>query len=291
MSTILTELVHLLALERIEEDIFRGQSQDLGWGTIFGGQVLGQALSAAAQTVPQDRLAHSLHAYFLRPGDASRPVVYEVDRIRDGSSFTTRRVVAVQRGQAIFHLDASFQREEAGFEHADPMPAAPDPESLPTEQERLAPWAAELPIDLRKRALGERPFESRLVGEDDDPLSPTPRPPRRMLWFRTVAPLPDDPSLHRHLLAYASDHMFITTSLLPHGASWRTRGMQVASIDHAIWFHQPVRADEWMLHVIDSPAAHGARGLVRGQIFTRDGRLVASTMQEGLIRHRAPAAK
>ncbi|MFT3774171.1 MAG: acyl-CoA thioesterase II [Minicystis sp.] len=288
MSIMLTELVDLLALERIEENLFRGQSQDLGWGTIFGGQVLGQALSAAAQTVPADRLAHSLHAYFLRPGDASRPVVYEVDRIRDGSSFTTRRVVAVQRGQAIFNLDASFQLEESGFEHADSMPEVPAPEDLPTEQQRLAPFAAQLPHDLRKRALGERPFESRPVGEADDPLNPPAGPPRRMVWLRAVAKLPDDPSLHRYLLAYASDHMFLTTSLLPHAVTWRTPRMQVASLDHALWFHQPFRVDEWLLHVIDSPAAHGARGLVRGQVFTRDGRLVASTAQEGLIRQRAP---
>lgn len=289
MSTVLTELVELLALERIEQNLFRGQSQDLGWGTIFGGQVLGQALSAAAQTVPADRLAHSLHAYFLRPGDASRPVVYEVDRIRDGSSFTTRRVVAVQNGHAIFNLDASFQIPEDGFEHADSMPPAPAPEELPTEQERLAPFAAQLPPHLRARALGERPFESRPVGEDDHPMNPSPRPPRRMVWLRAVAKLPDDASIHRYLLAYASDHMFLTTSLLPHGVTWRTPGMQVASIDHALWFHQPFRVDEWLLHVIDSPAAAGARGLVLGRVFTREGRLVASTAQEGLIRRRAQA--
>lgn len=284
MRTVLSELIELLALERIEQNLFRGQSQDLGWGTIFGGQVLGQALSAAAQTVPSDRLAHSLHAYFLRPGDASRPVVYEVDRIRDGSSFTTRRVVAVQTGRAIFNLDASFQKPEDGLVHADPMPAAPAPEDLPTEQERLAPFAEHLPPHLRSRFLGERPFEARPVGEDDDPLHPTVRPPRRMLWLRVVERLPDTPALHRYLLAYASDHGFLTSALLPHGVTWLTPGMQVASVDHAIWFHQPFRADEWLLHVIDSPSASGARALVRGQVFSRDGRLVASTAQEGLIR-------
>jgi acyl-CoA thioesterase-2 len=287
MSTVLTELVQLLALERIEENIFRGQSQDLGWGTVFGGQVLGQALSAAAQTVPGDRLAHSLHAYFLRPGDVSRPVIYEVDRIRDGSSFTTRRVVAVQKGEAIFNLDASFQKHEQGFEHADPMPSAPAPEDLQTTQERLTPFASRLPPLLRRRALGDRPFELRPVGDIDDPVLPAPRAALRMVWLRAAAPRPDDPSLHRYLLAYASDWSFLSTALLPHGVTWLTPGMQVASLDHAIWFHQPLRVDDWLLHVIDSPAAHGARGLVRGRVFTRDGRLVASTAQEGLIRLRA----
>jgi len=287
MSTVLTELVQLLALERIEENIFRGQSQDLGWGTVFGGQVLGQALSAAAQTVPGDRLAHSFHAYFLRPGDVSRPVIYEVDRIRDGSSFTTRRVVAVQKGEAIFNFDASFQKHEQGFEHADPMPSAPAPEDLQTTQERLTPFASRLPPLLRRRALGDRPFELRPVGDIDDPVLPAPRAALRMVWLRAAAPLPDDPSLHRNLLAYASDWSFLSTALLPHGVTWLTPGMQVASLDHAIWFHQPLRVDDWLLHVIDSPAAHGARGLVRGRVFTRDGRLVASTAQEGLIRLRA----
>lgn len=290
MSTTLTELVKLLSLERIEEDLFRGQSQDLGWGTVYGGQVLGQALSAAAQTVPPERVAHSLHAYFLRPGDVTRPVVYEVDRIRDGSSFTTRRVVAVQKGAPIFNLDASFQKLEDGLEHADAMPEAPAPESLPTEQERIARWAARLPRFIRERATSERPIEIRPVGEADDPFQPPPRPAQRMVWLRATAPLPDDPTLHRFLLAYASDYAFLTTALLPHGVTWLTPGMQVASIDHALWFHQSFRIDDWLLHVIDSPAAHGARGLVRGRIFARDGRLVASTAQEGLIRQRPPAA-
>ena len=286
MSKMLTELIQLLSLERIEENLFRGQSQDLGWGTVYGGQVLGQALSAATQTAPPDRLAHSLHAYFLRPGDVSRPVLYEVDRIRDGSSFTTRRVVAVQKGEAIFHLDASFQRPEDGFDHADAMPGATPPDQLPTEQERLARVASRLPKFLRERAVSGRPIEVRPIGDGDDPMLPTPRAAQRMVWLRATAPLPDDPSLHRYLLAYASDFSLLTTSLLPHGVTWLTPGMQVASIDHALWFHRPFRIDEWLLHVIDSPTASGARGLVRGRIFTRDGRLVASTAQEGLIRQR-----
>jgi acyl-CoA thioesterase-2 len=285
-ESVLDELVKLLALERIEENLFRGQSQDLGWGTVFGGQVLGQALSAAVQTVPAERNVHSLHAFFLRPGDVTKPIVYDVDRIRDGGSFTTRRVVAIQGGKAIFNLAASFQIDEPGFEHQDEMPAAPPPESLPTEQERARPLAAKLPKHLRERATAERPFEMRPVDPDDDPFESQPRPPHRMVWLKTVARLPDDPALHRYLLAYASDHSLITTALLPHGVSWLTPGMQVASLDHVMWFHQPFRVDEWLLYALDSPAAHGARGLARGRIFTRDGKLVATTTQEGLIRKR-----
>jgi acyl-CoA thioesterase-2 len=287
MTKVLAELVELLALERIEENLFRGQSQDLGWGTVFGGQVLGQALSAAVQTVPTLRQVHSLHAYFLRPGDVKKPIVYDVDRIRDGASFTTRRVVAIQSGEPIFNLAASFQVNEEGFAHQDAMPEAPPPEQLPTEQERIRASLTQIPEVLRLRATAERPFEVRPVGWDDDPFAPTKRAPERMLWIRTVGPLPDDPALHRYLLAYMSDHAFVTTSLLPHGVTWLTRGMQVASLDHVMWFHQPVRCDEWLLYAMDSPAASGARGLVRGRVFTRDGRLVASTAQEGLIRKRA----
>jgi acyl-CoA thioesterase-2 len=286
MSQVLDELVALLGLEKLEENLFRGQSQDLGWGRVFGGQVLGQALSAAAQTVPEDRQPHSLHAYFLRPGDVNKPIIYDVDRIRDGTSFTTRRVVAIQNGHAILNLAASFQIKESGFEHQDEMPDAPPPESLPTEQERIAKHAARMPRFLRERALAERPYELRIVESEDDPFAPPPRAPTRMVWMRTVAPLSDGPVLHRYLLAYASDYAFLTTSLLPHGVTWLTPSIQVASLDHVMWFHQPFRADEWLLHVIDSPKAHGARGLVRGRVFTRDGRLVASTAQEGLIRQR-----
>jgi acyl-CoA thioesterase-2 len=286
MSKVLSELVDLLTLEKIEEDLFRGQSQDLGWGTVFGGQVLGQALSAAVQTVPRERHVHSLHAYFLRPGDVAKPIVYDVDRIRDGSSFTTRRVVAIQAGKPIFNLAASFQIDEPGFDHQDPMPEAPPPESVPTEQERIAAYAGRLPRFLRERATSERPFELRPVDANDDIFLPPPQPPTRMVWLRTTGRLADDDALHRYLLAYASDYSFLTTALLPHGVTWLTPGMQVASLDHVMWFHQPFRVDEWLLHVIDSPAAHGARGLVRGRIFTRDGRLVASTAQEGLLRQR-----
>jgi len=289
---VLGELVAQLALEKIEENLFRGQSQDLGWGTVFGGQVLGQALSAAAQTVPSEgpdaRHVHSMHAYFLRSGDVSKPIVYDVERIRDGGSFTTRRVRAIQSGEAIFTMEASFQRPEAGFVHQEPMPDAPRPETLPTEQERIAPHAHRMPPFMRERALAVRPFELRGVDRDDEDLFfPPLKAPHRKVWLRTIGPLPDDPALHRHLLAYASDYALLTTSLLPHGVTWLTPGMQVASLDHAMWFHQPLRVDGWLLHVIDSPAASGSRGLVRGRIYSEDGRLVASTAQEGLIRRHA----
>ncbi len=288
MTAVLDELVKLLTLERIEQNLFRGQSQDLGWGTVFGGQVLGQALSAAVQTVPAGRLVHSMQAYFLRPGDVSKPIVYDVDRIRDGGSFTTRRVVAIQSGQPIFNLAASFQTVEPGFEHQDRMPAAPPPESFPTEQENLAAVAPRLPRFMRERAVAARPFEIRMANVGGDPFLPVPSAPERMVWLRTTERLPDDPALHAYLLAYASDNAFISTALLPHGVTWLTPGMQVASLDHVMWFHQPFRVDEWLLYAIDSPVAHGARGLVRGRIFSHDGRLVASTAQEGLIRQRRP---
>lgn len=286
-KNVLAELVELLGLERIEENLFRGQSQDLGWGAVFGGQVLGQALSAAVQTVPSERHVHSLHAYFLRSGDVTKPIVYEVDRIRDGGSFTTRRVVAIQSGKAIFNLAASFQIDEPGFEHQDVMPDAPLPETCATEQERARPYADKLPKNLRERLVAERPFELRPVGPDDEnAFHPTPKPPHRMVWLKTIGRLADDPALHRYLLAYASDHSLITTALLPHGMTWLSPGMQIASLDHVMWFHQPFRVDEWLLYVLESPAAHGARGLARGRFFTQDGRLVASIMQEGLIRRR-----
>jgi acyl-CoA thioesterase-2 len=282
----LDELVRLLALEKIEENLFRGQSQDLGWGTVFGGQVLGQALSAAVQTVAPDRYVHSLHAYFLRPGDVTKPIVYDVDRIRDGSSFTTRRVVAIQSGRAIFNLAASFDVAEPGFEHQDTMPNAPPPESLLTEQQHLAPHVDRLPAKMKDRATAPRPFEIRPVEYGDDPLVVAKGPPTRLVWLKAVAKLPDDPALHAYLLAYASDHAFVTTSLIPHGVGWITPGMQVASLDHVMWFHRPFRVDDWLLHAMDSPSASNARGLVRGRVFTRDGKLVASTAQEGLIRKR-----
>ena len=286
MSKTLDELVTLLALEKIEENLFRGQSQDLGWGAVFGGQVLGQALSAAAQTTPRDREVHSLHAYFLRPGDVNKPIVYDVDRIRDGGSFTTRRVVAIQSGEAIFNMAASFQKSEPGFEHQDEMPEVPPPESVPTEHERLASVADRVPKILLDRYAAEQPFEMRPIDAIDDPFHPSPMRPHHMVWLKATGRLSDDPALHRSLLAYVSDHGFIGTALLPHGVTFFSGEVQVASLDHVMWFHAPLRVDEWLLHVMDSPVARGSRGLVRGRVFSRDGRLVASTSQEGLIRKR-----
>ncbi len=283
MRDVLRELVELLELERIEQNLFRGQSQDLGWGTVFGGQVLGQALSAAQQTAPADRWVHSLHGYFLRPGDASKPIVYDVDCIRDGKSFTTRRVVAIQNGKAIYNMAASFQKDEPGFDHQATMPASTPPEQLESALALFRNHIDRVPPKLRKRATAERPIESRPVSPID-PVSPDVRPPQRQVWYRAVDPLPDHESLHRYLLAYCSDFNFLVTAMQPHGVSWLSPGMQVATIDHAMWFHRPFRMDDWLLHDIESPSASNARGLVRGQIYDRQGRLVASTAQEGLMR-------
>jgi acyl-CoA thioesterase-2 len=271
MTSSLEELVDLLSLERLDEDLFRGRSEDPGWGRLYGGHVLAQALSAAQQTVSTDRRVHSLHSYFLLSGDVTIPVIYDVDRIRDGGSFTTRRVVAKQRGRAIFHLSASFQTLEPGFEHQDPMPEVPTADALGPEADVFA-----------KRSPG--PFDFRPVEKMESPLAPAVRPPHRDVWIRGRGTLGDDPALHATLLAYVSDFYFVGTSLLPHGVSWLTPGMQVASLDHAMWFHADFRADDWLLHSMESPRASRGRGLVRGRVFSRDGRLVASSTQEGLIR-------
>ncbi len=290
MSRVLQELVELLRLERLEQNLFRGQSQDLGWGTVFGGQVLGQALSAAGQTVPQERVVHSLHGYFLRPGDVNAPVVYDVDCIRDGKSFTTRRVVAIQHGRAIFNMSASFQIVEDGFSHHSEMPEAPDPDSLASEQQLAQAYADKIPEPLRSRALSDRPIEVRPV-DPVNPLTPKVRPPHRMIWYRAAERLPDALAMHQYLLAYASDFYFLGTAMRPHGVSPLMPTIQAASLDHSMWFHRPFRLDEWLLYVIDSPSASGARGLARGQFFDRKGRLVASTAQEGLMRRREPPSK
>ena len=283
--SVLTELVELLQLERIEVNLFRGQSQNLGWGRVFGGQVLGQALSAAAQTVESERRVHSLHAYFLRPGDTELPIIYEVDRIRDGKSFTTRRVVAIQKGRPIFNLAASFQIEEPGLEHQAVMPSVPAPETLASYQELVEKCEEHIPPILKKIALAQSSIEMRPV-EPYDSLQAQERSPHRYVWYRARGALPDIDALHRYLLAYASDFHFLGTALQVHGTSWLMPNMQVASLDHAMWFHRPFRLDDWVLYVVQSPTTGGARGLVRGQFYTRDGRLIASTMQEGLIRRR-----
>lgn len=282
----LDALVDLLSLERLENNLFRGQSRDLGWGTVFGGQVLGQALSAATQTVPDDRIVHSLHGYFLRPGDVNMPIVYDVDRIRDGKSFTTRRVVAIQKGRAIFNLSTSFQCQETGFDHQDPMPETLGPDGLLSNRQLATQVADQIPKRLQAGALGDRPFETRPV-DPVNPLNPQIASPQQSVWHRALGKLPDNPALHRCLLAYASDFHFLSTSVRPHGVSWLTPNMQVASLDHAMWFHRPFRIDDWLLHVVESPSASGARGLVRGRFFDQSGRLVATTSQEGLIRSHA----
>ncbi len=289
MRPVLSELVDLLSLERIEVNLFRGRSQDLGWGQVFGGQVLGQALSAAHQTVPDDRQVHSLHGYFLRVGDCSTPIVYTVDPIRDGKSFTTRRVVAVQHGRPIFNLAASFQVDEEGFDHQDAMPAGLlDPDTLLSERQLARALEGKVPDVLYERAIAERPIDIR-PERPHNPTRPSVREPTRRVWFRTSDPIagePDSAWLHRCLLAYASDFHFLTTAMQPHGASWLTPGMQVASLDHAMWFHRPLRVDEWLLYDVESPSASSGRGLVRGRVFDQQGRLVATVAQEGLMRDR-----
>jgi acyl-CoA thioesterase-2 len=286
VSESLDFLVRLLDLEPIEVNIFRGVQPEEERQRVFGGQVAAQALMAAGRTVDHGRV-HSLHSYFLRPGDPSVPILYEVDRIRDGRSFTTRRVVAIQHGRAIFNLSTSFHDDEAGLEHQFPMPEAPDPETLPTLSERLAPWRDELGDWLSR----PRPIDQRYVGELPW-LGRDAREPYQRLWIRADGTLPDDPLLHACVAAYASDMSLFDTILRPHGVRWDDQGFMGASLDHCMWFHRPFRADEWLLYDTDSPVAAGARGLARGFLFDRSGRLVVSMVQEGLVRtisQRVPA--
>ncbi|HTF35935.1 MAG TPA: acyl-CoA thioesterase II [Myxococcota bacterium] len=281
----LDELVSLLDLEELEVNIFRGRSPKEDRQRVFGGQVAGQALVAAGRTVEQS-VVHSLHAYFLRPGDPKIPILYEVDRIRDGKSFTTRRVVAIQHGAAIFHLSASFQRPEQGLEHQIPMPETPDPEELPAGKGRFAKAPPDLPEEMRKWLQRPRPIEIRPV-EPMEYFRPEKRPPHQRVWIRADGKLPDDLMLHQCVVAYASDMTLLDTATLPHAISWFDPRFQMASLDHAMWFHRPFRADEWLLYAQESPSASGARGFTQGRLFTRDGTLVVSVVQEGLIRMRA----
>ena len=276
-------LVRLLDLEPVEVDIYRGVSPEITTQRVFGGQVAAQSLVAAGRTVPADRPVHSLHAYFLRPGDPSVPIVYTVDRVRDGRSFVSRRVVAVQHGEAIFIMSASFQRTEAGLDHQGTMPPAPDPESLPTLPERQKPFAARLarlprlprPIDLRY--VDDPPF-----ARDPDAVRSAPETMR--VWMRVDGTLPADALIHVCALAYASDLTLLESVLVQHGAAWWVDDVRGASLDHAMWFHRPFRADEWLLYESTSPSASGGRGLATGRIWSRDGRHVASVVQEGLLR-------
>jgi acyl-CoA thioesterase II len=277
-NSALDQLLAILDLEKLEENLFRGTSPSAGWQRVYGGQVLGQALIAAARTVPENRLAHSAHAYFLIGGDPKVPLVYDVERMRDGGSFSTRRVKAIQHGRPIFALTASFHKTEPGLDHGTPMPdGVPAPEDLPTEKDLLQRLIPHLPENMRSYWERDRPIELRLV----DPsryFDRKPRAPLQMVWMRATGRLPDNPAFHQCVLAYASDFTLLDTALIPHGRM---------SFDHAMWFHRPFRADEWLLYVQDSPSAYGARGLTRGSVFTRDGTLVATVAQEGLTRQKA----
>lgn len=281
------DLLSLLDLEKIEENIFRGVSPKDRSQRVFGGQVLGQALVAAGRTV-EDRVAHSLHAYFLIAGDPKVPILYEVDRSRDGSSFSSRRVVAIQHGRQIFHMSVSLQKPETGLEHQIEMPKVPPPEELPSEDDFRAKIVDQIPEQYRDHFLRKRPIELRPVDRADI-FAPQKRSPHQSVWVRATGELPDDVALHQCILAYASDMTLLDTSLLPHGIGWFDNRVQMASIDHAMWFHRSFRADQWLLYVQDSPSASGARGFNRGLIFSRDGKLVASVAQEGLMRLHAKA--
>jgi acyl-CoA thioesterase-2 len=274
-------LLNLLDLEPLEVNIYRGRNRDLGTGRVYGGQVFAQALVAARRTVDdQSREAHSAHGYFILPGDLTAPIVYFVDRLRDGRSFTTRRVTAIQHGQAIFNLSASFHVNETGPEHQSPMPDVPDPDTLTPELDLIRQRATSIPEPLRSVLTQDRPIDVRPVEPRPDEM----RMPLRHAWFRAVGPLPNDLSTHQAVLAYASDYGLLVTALQPHGIKYRAPGLQLASLDHSLWMHRPFRADEWLLYSTDSPVTGGARGFVRGTIHSRSGELVASVAQEGLIR-------
>lgn len=277
------DLIDLLELEPLEHNIYRGTNRDIGTGRIFGGQVLAQALVAASRTVDEDRAVHSLHGYFILAGDLNMPVVYFVDRLRDGGSFTTRRVTAIQHGRAIFSMSASFHRQEEGVEHQLEMPAVPPPEELRSELDIIREMSDRIPESLRAIITQDRPLDIRPT-DPVDPFDPKPGPPIQHLWVRAVGEPGDDPLHHRSILAYASDYGLLGAALRPHGLSHRQPDLMVASLDHAIWFHRPVRTDQWLLYRMESPASAGARGFSRGTFFTREGQLVASIAQEGLIR-------
>lgn len=279
------DLLRLLDLEPLEHNIYRGRNRDIGSGRVFGGQVMAQALVAARRTIDEPREAHSLHGYFILPGNLDAPIVYFVERLRDGKSFTTRRVTAIQHGRAIFEMGASFQVAESGPEHQIDMPDVPDPESVEPELELIRRNADRIPEPLRSVLTQDRPIDFRIVNAPD-PVDPSPGPPLRYVWLRANGSMPDDLLSHQALLAYASDYGLLATVLQPHGLSIRAPNVQVATLDHALWFHRPFRVDDWLLYVMDSPAAAGARGFARGSIFRRTGELVCSVAQEGLTRVR-----
>jgi acyl-CoA thioesterase II len=278
-------LLSILDLEPLEQNLFRGRSPQQGWQRVFGGQVLGQALVAAVRTVGEDRVAHSLHAYFLLPGDPTQPIIYEVERTRDGGSFTTRRVKAIQHGKTMFAMSVSFHKGEVGLDHQSPMPQVPQPEDLPSEQDLKDKLLASLPSNMRSYWERERPIELRPV-DVSRYFAREPRTPEQCIWMRASGRLPQAFPLHQCVLAYASDFSLLDTALIAHGKLMFDPDIQLASLDHALWFHRPFRADEWLLYAMDSPSSHGARGFCRGSVYTREGVVVASVAQEGLMRQR-----
>ncbi len=290
MKQQLAELLDLLDLEQIEINMFRGISPSEGWQRTYGGQVIGQALVAASWTVEdQARTAHSLHGYFLRPGDTTIPILYSVDRIRDGGSFTTRRVVAIQNGEAIFTMAVSFQVLEAGLEHQSSPPEVAPPEECISEAQLQSQYATSLSPEQKERLNRPRPIEMRFA-EPMDEYNPEPQPPHQHVWIKTIDAMPDDIRLNQCLLAYASDMTLLDTSYRPHGVGWDDENFQVASLDHAMWFHRPFKTDDWLLYQQESPFSGGARGFARGMVFNAAGELVSSVAQEGLIRVHGPLA-
>lgn len=287
MNKAIENLIAILDIETLEHNLFRGTGPATGWQRVYGGQVIGQSLVAAQRTVDPSKRVHSLHCYFMRPGDPKVPIIYEVDRIRDGGSFTTRRVVAIQHGHAIFSMSASFQIIEPGLEHQFAMPEVTPPEDLPSESEIAEKYVAHAPENVRRYWQRERPIEMRPV-DLTHYVSDKKLPPEQLVWMRATAPLPGDPAVQEAVLAYASDLTLIDTSLFPHGRAVFDPKLQVASLDHAMWFHRPFDFSQWHLYAQDTPSTSGARGLTRGSIYSRDGMLVASVAQEGLIRERRP---
>jgi acyl-CoA thioesterase II len=282
----LEQLLSILDLEPLEENLFRGRSPQHGWQRVYGGQVLGQALVAAVRTVSPERVAHSLHAYFLLPGDPARPIIYNVERVRDGGSFATRRVTGIQHGRPMFAMSCSFHISEPGLDHQDAMPQVPPPEELPSEQQLKTKMLARLPENMKSYWERERPIEMRPV-DSSRYFDREKRAPEQMVWMRASGRLPDALPLHQCVLAYASDFTLLDTALIAHGKLMFDKDIQLASLDHALWLHRPFRADDWLLYAQESPSSHGARGFCRGRIFTRDGLLVASVAQEGLMRERS----
>ena len=280
-------LLGILDLEELDQNLFRGTSPADGWQRVYGGQVLGQALVAAARTVAGDRPAHSLHGYFLLGGDPKHPIIYQVEHTRDGGSFTTRHVKGIQHGRIMFSMSASFHNVEPGLEHQAAMPDVPAPEDLPSVASLMSRMLDELPAGMRDYWRRERPIDMRPV-DLSRYLAREARPPQQAIWMKAIGTLPDDPKVHDCVLAYASDFTLLDTALIAHGRLLFDRDLQLASLDHALWFHRPFRADEWLLYAQDSPSGSGARGFCRGQFFSRDGQLVASVCQEGLIRTVSP---